>query len=61
MKCSLIDEYVKKQVLMARALLTEVVLYTNNRKAIRVDKVVAVILYKLAFGHTDRTIGQKFV
>jgi hypothetical protein len=34
--------------------------YTNNRKVIRVDKVVAMILYKLAFGHTDRTIGQKF-
>ena len=34
---------------------------TNNRKAVRVDKVVAVILYKLAFGHSDRIIGQKFV
>ena len=27
---------------------------TNYRKAIRVNKVVAMILYKLAFGHSDR-------
>jgi surface polysaccharide O-acyltransferase-like enzyme len=34
---------------------------TNNRKVVRVDKAVAMILYKLAFGHIDRIIGQKFV
>ena len=29
---------------------------TKFRKIIRVDKVVAMFLYKLAFGHNDRTI-----
>jgi hypothetical protein len=29
---------------------------TNFRKIIRVDKAVAMFLYKLAFGHNDRTI-----
>ena len=33
---------------------------TNYRKAVRVDKAMAMILYKLAFGHSDRIIGQKF-
>jgi hypothetical protein len=33
---------------------------TNYRKAIRVDKAMAMVLYKLAFGHGDRIIGQKF-
>jgi hypothetical protein len=33
---------------------------TNYRKALRVDKAVAMILYKLVFGHSDRIIGQKF-
>ena len=33
----------------------------NYRKAIRVDKAVAMILYKLTFGHSDRRIRQIFV
>jgi hypothetical protein len=33
---------------------------TNYRKVLRVDKAVGMILYKLAFGHSDRIIGQKF-
>jgi hypothetical protein len=30
---------------------------TNYRKAIRVDKAMAMILYKSTFGHSDRRIG----
>ena len=33
---------------------------TNYRKAIRVDKAMAMVLYKLAFGHSDRIIGHNF-
>jgi hypothetical protein len=32
----------------------------NYKKAVRIDKVVAMILYKLAFGYSERIIGQKF-
>ena len=31
---------------------------TNYKKVVRVDKVVAMILYKLAFGHSDRVIDK---
>jgi hypothetical protein len=30
---------------------------TNYRKAVRVHKAMAMILYKLAFGHSDIIIG----
>ena len=33
---------------------------TNFRKFVRIDKAMAMILCKLAFGHDDRAIGQKF-
>ena len=33
---------------------------TNYKKAVRIDKVVSMILYKLALGSSIRTIRQKF-
>jgi hypothetical protein len=35
--------------------------YTNYRKVVRVEKAVVMVLNKLAFGHSDRMKGQKFV
>jgi hypothetical protein len=32
----------------------------NFEKVVRTDKAMAMILYKLAFGHSDRRIGWKF-
>jgi hypothetical protein len=33
---------------------------TNFIKVVSIDKVLAMILYKLLFGHSDRAIGQQF-